>query len=437
LPDARSSVGRPPRAAASLALVPVVLLVASILLLGFIAIPGVHGSVGATTAPAASPSGSPLPRPGAATSIQRIAPTSPEAVVGASVGFAWEALSANGTRALGFAVSAELTVTEISNGSVVRAWTNSSIAGPLSRSANGTFAVPATAWTAGVLNLSVTVGAVAPVAVRLSGPLLPSPPPPVDLTVVPDLDHLELYGPVVANASGGANDTFWHVRDRFGDPVPGALLIVEYSNGSWENTTLVPVTWAAGGLTGAWVNYSSPGPNGGTLVVRDEANQTLLGPVPVSPRTTASSPTTASLSPLVLALVALLVVAAAVAMAALLAGGRARPSRQPTSEEEELRRLAEGRETVVGIVRRSGPLGISEIEAAWDPPPAPAAVADWVASLVTDGTLTAILGEGGRARFALAPPTAGRPYVTLDEDALEEGIARRDAAVEPADEEGR
>jgi len=82
-------------------------------------------------------------------------------------------------------------------------------------------------------------------------------------------------------------------------------------------------------------------------------------------------------------------------------------------------------------VREAGSLRLGEIEAAWDPPPAPPAVADWVASLVTDGTLTATLGEGGRARFALAGPRGEEPKVTLDEEALQREIARRDAAADP------
>jgi hypothetical protein len=55
---------------------------------------------------------------------------------------------------------------------------------------------------------------------------------------------------------------------------------------------------------------------------------------------------------------------------------------------------------------------------------------------VTDGTLTVTLGEGGRARFALAERRSREPRVTLDEAALEEGIARRDAAVEDDEREG-
>jgi hypothetical protein len=197
--------------------------------------------------------------------------------------------------------------------------------------------------------------------------------------------------------------------------------------------TFVPVTWTVGGVTGAWVNYSAPSAGSGTVTVRDEANTTLLGPIAIPALSAASSspsPAAASLSPFALLAVVLLVVGAVGGMGTLLYGGRARPARARTDDEEELRRLAEGRATVVEIVRRAGALGIPEIEAAWEPPPAPPSVADWVASLVTDGTLTVTLGEGGRALFSLAERTPREPLVTLDEDALERGIARRDDASE-------
>jgi hypothetical protein len=114
--------------------------------------------------------------------------------------------------------------------------------------------------------------------------------------------------------------------------------------------------------------------------------------------------------------VALLAVGGIGGIGALLYGGRPRPSPTPTREEEELRRLAEGRATVVELLRRSGPLPLHEIEARWEPAPAPPALADWVASLVTDGTLRATIGDAGQARFALAERPEPEPQVTLDED---------------------
>ncbi len=345
--------------------------------------------------------------------------------------------NATGARATTFATACDVTVTESTNGSNVRAWVNASTTGPLVRSPNGTFSVPSDAWNGGVLDLSVSIASAVPVTVRLFGPLLPTVPAPVTLEALPDLEHLVLYAHVTNQSGERANDTFWHVRDRFGDPTPGAFLIVEYSTGTSVSQTFVPVTWTTGGTTGAWVNYSAPDPGSGTVVVLDESQTTLLGPVPVPALATAPPPPAPSLSPFVLAAVALLAVGAVVGIVAIGTGGRARASPERTEAEEELRRLAEGREAVVDLVRRAGPLALPEIEDAWEPPPAPPALADWVASLVTDGTLTVTLGEGGRARFAVADRPNREPKVTLDEEALERGLARRDAAVEDDHDDAR
>ena len=373
---------------------------------------------------------------GPATSIEAAGAVPTEMVVGAPTAFAWEALDAHGALVLSFAVAAELTVTESGNGSNDPAWVNSTSIGAITRSANGTFAVPSAAWSGGVLNLSVDVGTAVPATVRLFGPSLPSVPVPMALTVLPDRSHLVLYLPGVPLISthGGvrSNATLWHVHDRFGDPAPGAALAVEYTTQGSVNQTLSPVVWSAGGgTTVAWVNYTTNGAQPGTLTVLDAAGATLLGPISVPANVSAASSGPPSLSPFALAAVALLGLGGVGGVGVLLAGGRPRPSPATTREEEELRRLAEGRATVVELLRRSGPLTLHEIETSWEPPPAPPALADWVASLVTDGTLTATIGEGGRARFSLAERPAAEPRVTLDEEALEQGIARRDAAVAP------
>jgi hypothetical protein len=369
---------------------------------------------------------------GPATSIEAAGAPPTEVVAGAEAPFAWQAVDTHGARVPSFAAAAELTVAESGNGSNAPAWVNATALGALARASNGTFSVPSGAWNAGVLNLSVDVAAAVPVTVRLSGPSLPSVPGPLSLTVLPDLDHLRLYnpGPPFVSTHDGvrSNSTLWHVRDRFGDPAAGAALVVEYATGASVNQTLAPVVWSADGTTVTWVNYTTNGAQPGTLTVLDAAGATLLGPIPVPATSNATTSGPPTLSPAALAAVALISVGGVGGVGALLVGGRARPSSTSTGEEE-LRRLAEGRATVVEIVRRSGPLTLYAIEAAWEPPPAPPALADWVASLVTDGTLTATIAEGGRARFSLAERPTAEPRVTLDEEALEEGIARRDAAV--------
>ncbi len=424
------------------------LLASGVLLLTFVALALIAAALASPTllaGPTAHPQG-PSPTstpallrgdvrvdPASATSVGEVGPVPSEGGVGTSIVFVWQALGPGGSRVATFAVGCELTVTDSTNGSNVRAWSNASTSGALHRAANGTFSVPAAAWNDGILNLTVSVASAVPVTVRLFGPLLPSVPASVGLTILPDLDHLVLYEHSPYVLGNRTNDTFWHVRDRFGDPTPGAFLIVEYSTVTSVSKALVPVNWTSGGTTGAWVNYSAPGTGNGTFRVTDAANATLLGPVSVpavaGPAPVAVSVPTTSLSSLAVVATVLLGLGGFVGMAALALGGRTRPAPAPSDGEEELRRLAEGRETVVEILRRAGPLGIAEIEAAWEPSPAPPAVADWVASLVTDGTLTAALGEEGRARFALAERPVEEPKVTFDEAALDREIARRDAAV--------
>lgn len=361
-----------------------------------------------------------------------------EVTAGAPTDFAWEALNASGDGVAGFALACELAVTVSANGSSAPAWVNSSVAGALGRAATGTFSVPSAAWSSGVLNLSITFAEATPVTVLLSGSSPPTASPPVAVVVLPDRDHLVLYAPdpsITSTVDGmRANATFWHVRDRFGDPAPGALLTIEYSLGGTVDRSVEPVVWSLGGTSGAWVNYSAPDSESASLAVLDAAGATLLGPVNIPPNVSGGSGSAPLLSPFAVAGVLLLSAGGLGGIGALLLEGRPRGPKEATDAEEELRRLAEGRGSVVELIRRSGPMSLGEIESAWDPPPAPPAVADWVASLVTDGTLTASLQPEGRARFALASKAAGEPRVTVDEEALERGIARRDAAVE--DDEG-
>jgi len=409
---------------------------------GFLVGGAAHGAAAAGAGPADPLPGTLSVHPEVATSIAEVGTTPSVSVVGRPISLVWQALDPGGARVPGFAVACELTVALTSNGSSERAWVNASSGGSLGRSANGTFSVPSVDWNLGVLNLTVSPATAVAVTVRLSGPLLPSVPPPVAVTVEPDLDHLVLYGPIYATpaspspADARTNATFYHVRDRFFDPTPGAFLILEYSNATLTTTTFVPVTWAVDGATGAWVNYTAAGTGNASVRLTDEANDTLLGPIEIPAVASPAAPAAASLSPFALLAVAVLAVAAVVAILSLIYGGRSRPEVVPASDEEELRRLAEGRATIVELVRRSGSVGLAEIEAAWEPGPPPPVLADWLASLVTDGTLTAALGEGGRARFSLAEHPVEEPKVTFDERALDREIARREAAVDDAAEGG-
>ena len=380
--------------------------------------------------------------PSAATEIVSVGPSSSAVGVGLPARVLWQAEDGGGTVVASFAAGCSLSVSFAATGGPARAWVNVSGTEPLSRSPNGTFSVPSGAWSGGELNVTLAAGAAGPISVQLFGSGLPSRPTAVNLTVLADLDHLLLFDPKTVtnsfanNSSAGlrTNETYWHVRDRFGDPVPGALLEVEVDAGALQSQQSVPVAWANSTTTGAWVNYSIAASDNGTFRVLDAAHDTLLGPVVIAAVPPPPPPPAASLSPLAVAAVAALAAGGVGGIAALSFGGRRRPTDAGADGEEELRRLAEGRATVVDLLRRSGPMSLKEVEAAWEPPPAPAAVADWLASLVTDGTLSAEIGEGGQARFALVEHPVEEPKVTFDETALEREIARRDEAVGGPDE---
>ena len=373
-----------------------------------------------------------------ATSIREVGAEPTETVAGQSVALGWEAFTATGARATTFAAVCRLAVTDFANGSGVRGWVNASDTAVVPPSSNGTFEIPSPAWNAGLLQLSVDPAQAVPLSVQLFGSALPSTPAPVPLTVLPDVDHLVLYDPGLSfnNSTNRSfsSSTLWHVHDRFGDPAPGATLVLEVATASGVNETFLPVLTTTGGITIVWVNYSVPAPASATVTVLDGAGDVLWGPVATPAFTASATNATGTLSSESLAAVGLIALGGFAGIVVLLAGGRRRPRTATEDGEAELRRLAEGRATVVDMIRKDGPLALEELEARWEPPPAPPAVADWLASLVADGTLTATIGEGGRARFVLTDHAVGEPRVTLDEDALRQGLERRDAAVERTDE---
>ncbi len=82
----------------------------------------------------------------------------------------------------------------------------------------------------------------------------------------------------------------------------------------------------------------------------------------------------------------------------------------------ELERLVQGRQSVLGALARYGPLDFSTLHARLRPPPGPERLADWLVSMLGDGSLRAIMDRGGRAVFALPPIRSAEllPRVTLD-----------------------
>lgn len=350
-----------------------------------------------------------------------LAPPANAVVAGTPVELAWGAFDANGAPSPEFTSTAELSVTAASG--PVLAWVNASGAGPLAPFGGGVFGVPASAWIGGVLNVTVTVGSATTVSVALDGAGLPGPVGAVDLVVVPDRASVHLFDPAVARAGDRDNATLWRVADRFGNPAPGARLTVELDFGGNRTDVVVAAISLPGGASGVWVNYSAPGAASGEVTVEDAAGAVVLGPieVPAAPGSAASGPAIEA--------VATAVPLGAIGVVALAVVRRRRRSRGAESDEQALRALAEGRAQAVELVRRAGAVDLAGIEAAWSPAPAPPALADWLASLVADGTLSAKLGAQGRAQFCL-PSSAAPPQVTLDPEALDRSLRRRDGDLE-------
>ncbi len=368
--------------------------------------------------------------------VATVAPVPPDsgasALVGRPVSLEWRAFDAFGEAVPTFSAPVDLVV-QSASGQAALSWVNLSTLGALSSSPEGSFAIPASAWADGVLPVTFTPAESGSLTVALEGSALPGGAASVSVSAEPDLDHLRLYDPVVQRPGGDTNRTFWHVSDRFGDPVPGAFVTVQFALSGGESVTVLPVGWYGGGGTGVWLNYSLPAGTVGIVRILDLAGDVLYGPVrlpsfpspsvPVVPLTAASGSGG---------------LAAAVAGISVpyLARRRAKRAR-PRSDEEELRRFAEGRAVATEVVRSLGPADALAIRAAWvGETPAAAEFEEWLASLVADGTLTETTGRTGTVEYVLPPEVPdGPPRVVVDADALERAVARRDAAVreeEPA-----
>ena len=347
---------------------------------------------------------------------------------GEPVRLGWAAYDLAGTLDRTFATNLDLTLT--ADGGTPTAWVNASDVGPLVPLGPGAYGVPSSAWVNGLLEVNVTVATATTVSARLAGPGLPGTVAALTFVVAPDRTHVRLSAPRVHQGGGRTNETLWTVADRYGNPAPGAVLTVELVLTDRRSAQVVVAVPLAGGSSGVWINYSAPGSDAGQLTVVDAAGQTVLGPLAI-PVPGAGAPDTVARDALLTA-----VPAGAIGLAVVAVVRRQRRGRRATSDEE-LRDLAEGRAHAVELVERAGEIDLSGLETAWEPPPAPPALADWLASLVADGTLTARVGEDGRPRFCLAtgPPTGAK--VTLDPAALDLSLRRRDDALGERSEDER
>jgi hypothetical protein len=346
----------------------------------------------------------------------------PSVLAGGPVALSWQAHDAAGEVVPDYDSAAEVELTEA--GTDVPGWVNTSSGAPLASPLPGWFNVPATAWSNGSLNLSVTATVAGTVDAQLTVAARGSPSVATySVSFGPDVDHLRLFDPWVAESGPRSGATLWHVSDRFGNPAWGADLFVTAAFGASTITTAIPVAMDPDDAAVAWVNFSAPGASAGTVTVRDAAGDLLLAPVSVG----SVGPTAIGSLP-VMALVPSLALAVGAGVVVVRSRRARAGAARPVDEEAELRRLAEGREHVVAIVRALGPVDLAGLASAWEPPPAPADLSDWVASLLTDNTLGAEFGDDGVPRFVLTPEAEEPPRIELDPAALERAELARDAA---------
>ncbi|MGA8302647.1 MAG: hypothetical protein WB873_02985, partial [Thermoplasmata archaeon] len=304
---------------------------------------------------------------GAASSVVPVGPPPTASVqVGLPVTLAWQALDPADEVVNDFASAAEIELTTGGSSPSASPWVNASGVGPLASASPGSFDVPAAAWIGGTLNVSITsreAGVVALDLVVSSGISVAGGP--VNVTVLPDLDHLRLFDPDTVVGSARSNDTLWQVTDRFGNPAAGASVTITTTLGSGSTGTVASVFSEPNGGTAVWANFTAPGALAGTVRVTDAAGDLLFAPIAV-PGSPGSPTLGAALLPLLLAIG----LGAGIGAAVYLRGRRAARNEvdEPEDDEAALQRLAEGRTTVVEIVRRAGPLDLAGLAAAWGSP---------------------------------------------------------------------
>jgi len=359
--------------------------------------------------------------------VVAIPPPAGAITVGVPITLAWEALDATGGLDRAFDAAVELDV----RGTAVapEAWANASGVGPLSPLSGEGFGVPGSAWVAGALSVNLTLATAEGIMVGLSGSGVPDPVPPMNLTVEPDRLHVKLLSPTVVRPGDRANSTLWRTEDRFGNAVPGALLTVDLAFGGERTDEVVPSVALPGGGSGVWVNYTALTGASGEVSVVDAAGATVLGPLAVP-----AAPGAAPSGAIVEALAASVPIGA-VGAAAFAVVRRRRRTRGSGENTEELQRLAEGRAKATELIGRAGALDLPELERCWGASPPPD-LAEWLASLVADGTVRATVGEDGRPRFCLVGAPADGPRVTVDPEVLDRSLRRRSEALDPEGDPG-
>ncbi|MCI4340471.1 MAG: hypothetical protein L3J73_04315, partial [Thermoplasmata archaeon] len=306
---------------------------------------------------------------------------------------------------------------------------------PVVAAPDGSFPIPAAAWSSGSLRLTINVGAAGEYAVRLLGGL---PPPPgvsnaTILPIGPDLAALRLSAPVVVQAGLRTNRTLWQISDRWGDALGGGEIWIETTVNGATDRTSSPIVGSPSGGSSVWVSYSVADGVAATVQVLSDSNQSLLPAIDIP------GPTSATPLPTAWLLVAIGAALAAGASYGLWSRYRRPsapdpfPSIETPASEEELRRWAEGRAHVLQRASSERGQTLDELANGFvGRPPRPEEMTEWVAALVADGSLRTVLGDDGRSRFLKVRDEDGPPRVQLDDRALADALDRR-AAIDAPD----
>jgi hypothetical protein len=361
----------------------------------------------------------------ATAAVPTVLPPTTPVRAGAPFAVEWEALDSGGEVVHDFTSAAEVELVVAGSDQAATGWVNASGLGALPSRLPGWFDVPSNAWIGGALNVSVTSRVAGSIEVELivASGLNPGPSTVAE-TILPDIDHLLLFDPHTAVSGARENDTRWQVTDRFGNAALDASVVVTTSFDGNSMRSIAPVLAEPDGSTVVWVNYSAPSAWAGTVTVTDLAGDLLLPTISVPGL---SGPWAILVA---IPLTAGVIAGAGTGIAAFARGRRRRTesAEPPLDDEAELQRLAEGRATTVEVVRRTGPIDLAGIATAWEPGPAPPDLADWIASLLTDGTLDARFAADGVARFCLAETESPSAQVTVDLDTFDQAQRLRDAA---------
>jgi len=349
---------------------------------------------------------------------------SPYSVSWAAVDNVGETVTGNGT-----VVTLQLLPT--TGDRAVPVWVNGS-GGPVTPDGSGTYALEGADWSHGFLNFTIDIGASGTFVWHVAASLPVTDAPGGDrlLRVTPDRQNVLLSHPTIAFATDRSAATLYRIADRFGDPLDGGYVIVRSVFDGATSYVYPPIRSNASVAT-VWVNFSAPGPGGGTVYVLSDQDRPLLAPINVP----AAAPAL-SVSPywLGLAIAGMGLLAVALYARHRRTGRleRSRPAFGPhdPSTEDELKRIAEGRAHVLARADPTHGRTLDELAAGFvGPPPAPEELTEWVASLVAEGSLRTVLGPDGRSRFLRVERAGETETVTveLDDGALQAALDRRNA----------